>query len=354
MMFPRRLVAGLLCGLLLACNAAERPAGKATGPGADTLVAEVNERAISQAELDAWLKDDLWAQEISGKDPSDLFDLRSEGLERMIDERLLEKEAAAEEVSPDELLTRVASAHAVVSNEAVRSFYEENKERLGGSSFEDLAPRIQGYLEQVQRATAIENYRAELRQRASVSVKLEPPRAEVAAIGPSLGPEDAPVTIIEFSDYQCPFCQRAHSTVKQVLERYGEQVRLVYRHYPLAFHDRARPAAEAAACANEQERFWEYHELLFSEPGDLADEDLSRIAAKSELDLAAFTTCIKERTFQATVQADFEAGNKAGVDGTPAFFINGIRLSGAQPLGAFVKLIDRELARAQGEEAEAH
>jgi protein-disulfide isomerase len=344
-----RLLGGLLCGLLLACNPGENSPGKSATPGADLVVAEIGGSSVSQAELDTWLKEDLWSQQTEGKNASDLFELHFEGLERMIDERLLEQEAARSGTSVEELLEAEAKAHEQVSDEALSDFFAENRARLPSETFEELAPRIRQYLAQAQRATAIQDYAAALRERAGVSVKLEPPRVDVAATGPSLGPEDAPVTIIEFSDYECPFCQRAHPTVNRVLERYGDRVRLVYRHFPLRFHERARPAAEAAACANAQGRFWDYHERLFSEGGELADADLERIAAGSELDMTAFTTCFAGRQFQDTVEADIKAGSEAGVDGPPAFFVNGIRLTGAQPLEAFAKLIDRELARVQSE-----
>ena len=172
-------------------------------------------------------------------------------------------------------------------------------------------------------------------------VKLEQPRVKVAASGPARGPEGAPVTIVEFSDFECPFCRREESTVKQLLDRYQTQVRFVYRHFPLEIHPRARPAAEAAACADEQGKFWDYHEKLFS--GGLEDADLQRYASELGLDTAAFQQCVSQHKTKDVVMSDLQAGKAAGVSGTPAFFVNGIMISGARPVDAFTKVIDKEL-----------
>jgi protein-disulfide isomerase len=178
-------------------------------------------------------------------------------------------------------------------------------------------------------------------------VLLDPPRQEVAvaANDPVKGPANAPITIIEFSDYQCPFCRRAEPTVQQVLAEYEGKVRFVFRHFPLdRIHPQARGASEAAACAAEQGKFWEYHAELFAEGVQLDRAGLDAAAAKTGLDAAAFKDCVDTRKTQALVEADLKAGEAAGVSGTPAFFINGIPLRGALPLDDFKKVIDEELA----------
>ena len=183
---------------------------------------------------------------------------------------------------------------------------------------------------------------------------LEPPRVTVAAEGPSLGPADAPVTIIEFSDFQCPYCGRAASTVKQIHERYPKQVRIVYRNLPLdSIHPNARPAAEAAACADAQGRFWEFHDRLFANQRALAPEDLQRYAKEIGLDMAAFDQCVKDRKSQAKVDGDLAAANEAASNagkrglGTPAFFVNGDPALGREARGRVLPL-DRRRARARG------
>jgi protein-disulfide isomerase len=160
---------------------------------------------------------------------------------------------------------------------------------------------------------------------------------------PSQGPSNAPIVMIEFSDFQCPFCQRAEPTVEQVLKTYGNKIRFVYRHFPLPNHPNARPAAEAAACADEQGRFWQYHKELFGNSSKLSNDDLKSHAARAGLDQKRFADCLDGGKLKARVDADIEEAEAAGVSGTPAFFINGRPLDGAQPFSAFKQIIDEEL-----------
>jgi protein-disulfide isomerase len=185
-----------------------------------------------------------------------------------------------------------------------------------------------------------------LKGKTSVKVMLEPPRQKVsAANSASKGAASAPIEIIEFSDFQCPFCLRADPTVRQVLSTYGDRIRFVYRHYPLPNHPMARPAAEAAACAGEQGKFWPYHDLLFANPSKLGDADLKQHAATLGLNAAQFNSCVDTHKPKAQIDTDVKEGEEAGVNGTPAFFINGRMISGAQPFEVFKKIIDEELER---------
>ncbi|MGC4080780.1 MAG: DsbA family protein [Vicinamibacterales bacterium] len=173
-----------------------------------------------------------------------------------------------------------------------------------------------------------------------------PPRFEVSDGGrPARGNTSAPIELIEFSDFQCPFCQRANPTVEQVLKTYGSQIKFVYRHYPLPNHPNARPAAEAAACAEVQGKFWEYHDRLFANPSKLADADLKAHAAALGLDTATFNTCFDNRQQKTGIDKDMADGEAVGVTGTPAFFVNGRAIEGAQPFESFKRVIDEELAR---------
>ena len=179
-----------------------------------------------------------------------------------------------------------------------------------------------------------------------MTVLLEPPRVAVESNGPSLGPAEAAVTIVEFSDFQCPFCQRAIPVLKELRERYPNDVRVVYRHFPLdSIHPRARPAAEASLCAHDQGKFWPYHDKLFENSAALADDDFRRYATELEIDADRFERCLAERPHRETVETDLAAASTAGVNGTPAFFVNGIFLEGAQPASALVELVDAELAQ---------
>jgi protein-disulfide isomerase len=163
---------------------------------------------------------------------------------------------------------------------------------------------------------------------------------------PSIGPADAPITIIEFSDYQCPYCQKWEATVYQrLLDEYPTQVRLVYRDFPLnSIHPEAAPAANAANCAGEQDSYWAYHDKLFSYELDLGKDAYLQYARELELDMASFTTCLETNRYAAEVTADLDYAVSLGVQSTPTFFINGLYMVGAQPYETFKKLIDQELA----------
>ena len=171
-------------------------------------------------------------------------------------------------------------------------------------------------------------------------------RYDVASEGfPSIGPEDAPITIIEFSDYQCPYCKRWHDQVYQpLLNAYPGKIKLVYRHLPLtSIHPDAFPAAEAAMCAGDQNAYWPFHDKLFG--GTSLGADLYvQYAQELGLDMTAFETCITEHKFQETVQADMDFALNLGATSTPTFFVNGLAIVGAQPLGIFEQIIDKELA----------
>jgi protein-disulfide isomerase len=171
-------------------------------------------------------------------------------------------------------------------------------------------------------------------------------RVEVSTDGdPSLGPENAPVTIIEFSDFQCPYCEVWYKQVyQQLLASYPTQIRLVYRDLPLPMHPQAVPAAEAAECANEQGAFWKYHDLLFEQQYGLDRAAYEHYAADLGLDSKSFAACLDSHRYQAEIQADANDANSVGISGTPSFVVNGRVLIGALPFSDFKKVIDEELA----------
>ncbi|HAL17890.1 MAG TPA: hypothetical protein DCP32_14445 [Anaerolineaceae bacterium] len=163
---------------------------------------------------------------------------------------------------------------------------------------------------------------------------------------PSYGPADAPITIIEFSDFECPYCQRWHAEVwKKLAAAYRSQIRLVYRDFPLySIHPNAGPAANAAECAKEQGKYWEFHDLLFSGAEKLGESAYQTYASALNMDLNAFQQCLDESRYEAEVTADFEYASSIGISSTPTFFINGVALIGAQPFEVFQEVIELELA----------
>lgn len=160
---------------------------------------------------------------------------------------------------------------------------------------------------------------------------------------PAKGPENAPVTIVEFSDFHCPFCARVQGSLKQVIENYGDQVRIVWRHFPLAMHAKAPRAHEASQCAFEQGKFWEFHNLLFENMSQKTDEAYIGHAEKLGLDMPAFKQCLETGKYAEYIKEEVAVGQKAGVRGTPGFFINGKSFRGAQPYERFKAVIDEAL-----------
>ena len=210
----------------------------------------------------------------------------------------------------------------------------------------ELKDRIAQHLQDVQRRQRHQTLIAELRQAASIRMLLQPPIAEVAIDGaPTRGPENAPVTLVEFSDFQCPYCGRVQPVLQKIRETYKDQVKLVYKDFPLPqIHPQAPKAAEAARCAREQDKYWDYHDRLFQDAKDLTPDKLKRYAADLQLDTAAFGACLDSGKYAAAVRQDMAQGAELGVNSTPSFFVNGRFLSGAQPFSAFQALINEVLA----------
>ncbi len=176
--------------------------------------------------------------------------------------------------------------------------------------------------------------------------KPEAPKIDVtySAEDPMKGPKSAPVTIIEFTDFECPFCKRSQDTLKQVMDVYGSKVKLIEKQYPLPFHQRAKPAAEAVLCAQEQGKFWEMHDKIF--PSDsMQDSDFTRFAGEIGLNKSKFEKCYSSHKMAARIEKDIADGQRVGVRGTPHFFVNGQVINGAQPFESFKTIIDAELAK---------
>ncbi|MGH9778405.1 MAG: thioredoxin domain-containing protein [Candidatus Acidiferrales bacterium] len=306
-------------------------------------VAEFEGGAITEEELERALGASL------AKLEKQLYDLKRGKLDALIDERLLAREAERRDLSVPELLEAEVTAKAPTpTEEEVDIFYQANKERFKG---EEAEVRQQlGEMLHRQRQQALRRaFLASLREQAGVVVLLEPPpvfRAEVSTEGaPALGPADAPVTIVKFEDFQCPYCRRAHATLRELRQRYGDKLRIVHRDLPIeSLHPGVTLAHRAARCAGEQGKFWEYHDALYAAPPRGMLEEVRNLAGELALDAPAFQSCLDSGKYDAAIRQDVNQGTSLGISGTPAFFINGRLLSGAQPIGRFIEIIDEELA----------
>jgi protein-disulfide isomerase len=327
---------------LLACAASAREATPpADSCNPEDVIAEAGAHKITRAELDKKVADSL--VQIRQQE----YEIRRQAVDEMMADALVTQEAAARKVSAEDLMKEVDAKVAEPTKEEIESFYEKNKARVPPQmSKEEALDQISRSMRERNLGVARAKYRGDLLSKANLRVRLYPPRSEVAipAVAPALGPEQAPITIVEFLDYQCPYCQRSEPTVQEVLAKYPGKIRLVQRDFPLDGHPRALPAARAAHCAGEQGKFWEFHRDVLLKPGDLSDEDLKKRAGELGLDKEAFGTCAASDKHDATIRSAAAQGSSLGVTGTPAFFINGRMLTGARPVEQFSTIIDDELS----------
>jgi protein-disulfide isomerase len=299
--------------------------------------------------------DDRWRQ----SDPAEqaqavqrIYDGRRNALEAIVADMLIEQAAKAKGTTSEQY-TKAEIARRVkpVTEGQIVSFFQDNQAQMQGRPLAAMSPAIRNYLEEQQRAEAYRAVVAELRKSGpAVAMTLDAPRytVDIAADDPVLGAASAPVTIVEFSDFQCPFCQSVEPTLKRLRETYGDRVRIVWKDFPLtSIHPQAFKAAEAAQCAREQGKFWEYHDRLFANQQALEPEFLKKYAADTGLDAPKFNSCLDTAKYAERVQAQMGAGSQLGVSSTPTLFVNGRLLSGAQPYETFTAIVDDELTRAK-------
>ncbi len=329
-------------GLLisLACSSqAQQPAD---------VAARVGDRAITVKELDTrWQKEEP-SQKAQAEQA--IYDGRRSALDAIIADMLVEQAAKSKGITAEAFVqAEVAKREKPVADSDVRNFYVQNSERMQGRSFEQMSSAIQRYLQDQAQNTAKEDLIAELKKSGpAIRVVMDAPRMALTINpdDPSAGKADAPVTVVEFSDFQCPFCQRVWPTLKQLQMKYGDKMRLVWKDFPLTqIHPQAFVAAQAGNCAREQGKFWEYHDKMFGNQSALQPANLKQYAADLGLDTAKFNQCLDSSKYEARVQTALGVGGQLGITSTPTVYVNGRMINGAQPIEVFQSVIDEELAR---------
>jgi protein-disulfide isomerase len=324
----------------------------------DSVVAKIGNQSILSPELDAKSADTLFKQQAT-------YDEQLKELQRgyarsrqailekqlndLVDARVLALEAKARKSTPEALTAAVKPAE--VTDAQMHDFYDANKAQVN-QPYERIASQIKAFLQNQSALTAQRDYLESLRRKYKAVVLLAPLREEVAAVGPHRGPANAPVTIVEFSDFQCPFCGQLEPVLQQVIKKYPTQVQVVYRHMPLAqLHPDAEKAAEAAVCAQNQGKFWEMHDLMFAEQGSLSVDGLKEKARRLGIDAPAFDDCLDSGKSKEAVRLDGQASIDLGLNSTPILFIDGRYVSGTQSLEQLSAIIDDELHAAAGKTA---
>jgi protein-disulfide isomerase len=277
---------------------------------------------------------------------------RQDALNNAIDKQLIERAAKAAGSPSIEayMQAKVEAAGGEPSEEELLAFYNKHAS--------PEAPPFEAVRQQVVEAMVEERTRgtidalvAEARKGATISQNLpdvRPPPLDLSITDdqPSKGDPAGVISVVEFSDFECPYCSRAADTLTGLVGRYPQKVRFAFRHFPLSFHPNARPAAEHSVCAQEQGKFWEFHDLVFRNQRGLSGEKLGELAAEAGMDSAKLSECLGSGRARAKVDADYAKGLEVGVQGTPSFYINGQAYAGNPTVEAIGAAIDAELARA--------
>ena len=311
-----------------------------------TEVARVGDVVVTLGDVDAaWNENDAGSQL---RMLQQLYDTRRRVLDFVIGNHLIDREATQRGLSRNELLSQELPSRTLpITDQEIELVFERNREALGGRSLEDVRSEIQAAIERQRPTQALQQFMNELRSGADdIVLSLDPPRQRVEVLpdDPAKGPLDAPIVLVEFSDFQCPFCQRATGTLAELVGRYEDQIRFVYKDYPLPSHAQAFKAAEAGNCAHDQGMFWEFHDKMFASQDALDVPALKSYASELGLDAASFSACLDEGRYTQRVQQDMQIGQRYGVSSTPTVFINGRPVMGAAPLETFDQIIREELA----------
>jgi protein-disulfide isomerase len=344
------LLLGLLAVFGSACTeettaAAQSPALSANP---DQVVAEVAGKRITLKDVDAkWEEFDAAER---ARLVQAMYQNRRNMIDQLVGDTLIENAAKTAGQPVETFVEQDATRRLPAIGEAeIAQFYEQNKDRAQGRTLEQLRGEFKPFLEARRRAQARAMLVEDLKSKnaGAVKVMLDPPRytVPISESDAVRGNASAPVTIVEFSDFQCPFCARVNPTLDRVRQTYGDRVRIIFKDYPLANHPQAPKAAEAARCAGEQKKFWEMHDAMFANQRALEVPSLKQTARAIGLDGAAFDQCLDSSKHQAAVQANTELGEKMGVNSTPTLYINGRAVIGAMPFEAFKQIIDEELAK---------
>ena len=318
----------------------------------DETVATIDGVAVLESELETESAEQLEAVDLQRMQcelqaEEQRHEVLEGSAERVVRTKLLQLEADRTGQTADELAESIRASVPDVSQEDTDAWWEQNEGRVRQPR-QDVEEQIKALLARTSLQTVEQDFFDDLRDRYQVEMMLQPFRHDVAHAGfPARGPASAPVTLVEFSDFECPYCKRVVPTIDQVAANYPDNVKVVFRQFPLnSIHANAQKAAEASLCAGEQGKFWEMHDLMFEEQKNLTVAELKDKAGRLELDQAGFDGCLDSGRFGEEVAKDLRAGSAIGVTGTPSIFVNGRKLSGAVDFETVAQVIEDELERA--------
>ncbi len=332
--------------VVFGCTAApeQRSSGpvlQPTGQVGDAPVAFIGDEPITMSQVE-----DVAAGEMARLDRERYAAVKIT-LDRMLDERLLYDAASAEGKTVEEFLIAEIDDKIIQPSDAqIEAHYEKRKNEMArGRPLSAVRHHVINDINTKATNRLREELLERLGKEAGLRVLLEEPRTNVPIPEgePSIGPKNAKVTVVEFSDFQCPYCQKSHPGVQQLIDEYKDRVRFVYRDYPIETHARARQSALAARCVGEQDRFWEYANNLMTSSGTLLDDDLLSRVQKVGGDVKKFRDCYESRRFDEAIDKSFHDAKRLGLRGTPTFFVNGRSFYGAQTYDSLKALVEEEL-----------
>ncbi len=338
-MTMKKLMALSMSILATCACAAQSAPEKADSAGKSEIVARMGDRVITAAELEKAAGGTLM------KLRQQMYEAKKKALEKYVYDLMVDQKAAAEGISRDEWLKKnLESQIPKPSEEEIKAVMEQYRSRLAKDD-DQARNQVITYLSQRARQGAEAALQKKLEAEAGLQILLQPPRLspKVVEHNPTRGPEDAPVTLIEYTDFQCPFCGRAQATLEALRERYGNRIRFVFKNLPLGMHQNARFAAETAMCAKDQGKFWELHDWLFAHHTELDQEHVMKQAEEMGLDVEALKSCLDKKLHSSEINQDIEEAGGFGITGTPGFVINGRLITGAQPVENFESIINEEL-----------
>ena len=344
--------------LLLASSACALAESSPRAAGATCPVPGATGKAVGDAPIAIVESQPIFKADLTGPAAAQMLKVRqqeyqieSQALEDLIRQKVVEIEAKKEGLTVEQLYAKEVDSKISDPSEAEAKGYYLAVRTKTTLPFNMIEPQIKRLIENAEVQQAREKYADSLRASASVSILLQPPTVKLGTNDPARteGNPGAPVTIVEFGDFQCPFCGRVEPTLNNLLKKYEGKVKLAFRDFPLSsIHPHAEPAAEASRCAEEQGKFWPMHDAMYADQSKLTEADLIETATRLGMNQRSFASCLKSGKYKAEIQQDVAAGASAGVTGTPAFFINGRYLEGSVPQAQFEKIIESDLAAPGG------
>ncbi|MGK5082158.1 thioredoxin domain-containing protein [Bdellovibrionota bacterium FG-1] len=299
--------------------------------------------------------DEITEAQLIGDDKLDFFDLKKreydlkmDRLNKLMVDRLIGAEAKAANMSTEDFINKKVIGGAIkISDSDYKKFVAE-KHIPDSQINPQIKERIQSYLQNIKKQDLVQAHIAKLTKGSPVEVYFNKPKMEVkveAGNSPGFGSDKAPIQVVEFSDFQCPFCSRGADVVHELKKKYGSKMHFAFKQFPLPMHKDARGAAEASLCVNDQssDKFFKFHDVLFKNQDKLDAVNLEKFAKEAGANVDKFKQCISSKKFAKVVQDELEYGEKIGVKSTPTFFVNGQLVAGAVPIEQFAEIIEDDL-----------